>query len=579
MKKILLLTLFLITSLAFTQEMEELDEAYLESLPENIRQDVLDEISQREEGDKPVYRRPYTMIYKPEEDEVTERFGDKIFNMMQSSFMPINEPNFDGNYILDFGDILEIQLIGQKNSIEEISIKRDGSVSLPEIGKISVAGLSLENAASTIKSKVNSSFIGVDAFVTLVNIRDIQVLITGDAYNPGIYTLNGNSNLLHALSMAGGISSTGSYRHIDLIRDDEVVESVDLYDVFIHGKSAFGQRLRSGDSILVKPSNGIVNISGAVKRPGNYELNPDESFFDLFNYGNGFSSIADRDSLRIEKLFKEETDYIEVGDIESLKSMFPNPGDRLNIRSFKRKMVKISGAVKTPGTYVISKNETLSSLVKKAQGYNDDAYPFGGVLINKRALLINEEAVERLYKAYINRLVSQGDQLFASQSLPLILEQLKETNVSGRVIAEFDLDVIEISPNKDTSLEDGDEIIIPVKSQQIYIFGEVNNPGATRYNPGYKISEYLISSGGTIDSADDKNIFVVHPNGEVNRINSGIRLSNLSNRTNEILIYPGSVIYVPRKIIKDPTQVASIWAPLVSSMATSITAISVLSNN
>ena len=120
--------------------------------------------------------------------------------MMQSSFMPINEPNFDSTYVLDFGDTLEIQLIGQKNSIEQLAIKRDGSINIPEIGKIFVSGLSLESVNKLIKSKISSAYIGVEAFVTLVNVRDIQVLVTGNAYNPGIYTLNGNSNMLHALS-------------------------------------------------------------------------------------------------------------------------------------------------------------------------------------------------------------------------------------------------------------------------------------------------------------------------------------------------------------------------------------------
>ena len=75
------------------------------------------------------------------------------------------------------------------------------------------------------------------------------------------------------LSMAGGVDENGSYRKIDLIRNNEVIKSVDLYDIFIYGRSGFGERLRSGDSILVRPSMKMVTISGAVKRPALYELN------------------------------------------------------------------------------------------------------------------------------------------------------------------------------------------------------------------------------------------------------------------------------------------------------------------
>ena len=575
MKKIFLFAL-LLTSLGLYSQ--ELDEAYLASLPESVRGDVLDKIAEREVKDTPVYRRPSSMINKPSSD--SQRFGAQIFDMMQTSFMPINEPNFDSSYIVDFGDTLEIQLIGQKNSIEKLSIKRDGSINIPEIGKISVAGLSLDEVSSLIKGKIANAYIGIEAFVSLVNIRDIQVLITGNAYNPGIYTLNGNSNLLHALSMAGGIDEKGSYRQIELIRDNSVINTIDLYDIFIHGKSGFGQRLRSGDSILIKPSNNLVAISGAVKRPGLYELTSDENFSDLFAYGNGFSSSADINTLRVERLNKEEVEFIYISDVKDLSSILPISGDRLNVRSYVRKRVSISGAVNTPGTYVISKGETLSSLIEKAEGYKDDAYPFGGILNNKRAASINADAVNKLYTSFVQKLISKGDALFASESLPFILEELKKSTISGRIMAEFDINVIKASPELDTNLEDGDSVIIPISTQQIYIFGEVNNPGAIRYQPGQSIQDYLMSSGGVLESADNANIFVVHPNGELNRLQNTSRLSFINKRGNDVLIYPGSVIYIPREVLsRDPALVASIWAPIVSALALSITSLSVLDNN
>ena len=574
MKKILLSALLIASTASYSQE---LDEAYLASLPENLREDILNKMAEKEVKDAPAYRRPSSMINKP--DEESSRFGAQIFDMMQTSFMPINEPNFDSSYVLDFGDVLEIQLIGQKNSIDELSIKRDGSINIPEIGKIFVAGLSLEATNSLIKNKISNAYIGIEAFVSLANIRDIQVLITGNAYNPGIYTLNGNSNLLHALSMAGGIDEKGSYRQIDLIRDNNVISSIDLYDIFIHGKSGFGQRLRSGDSILIMPAGNLVSISGAVKRPGTFELKPGENFLDLFNYGHGFSDSADKDTLRVERLDGEVNSFIKISDVNSLSSIKIAPGDRLNVRAFERKSVSITGAVNTPGTYTISRGETLFSLIEKAEGYKDDAYPFAGILNNKKTLSVNEDAVDKLYTSFVQRLITKGDALFSSESLPFILAELKKTNISGRVKAEFDLDVLKASPILDTTLADGDEIIIPTITQQVYIYGEVNNPGAIRYKRGQTINEYLIDSGGKLDSADSKNIFVIHPNGEINRV-SNARLSFLNTRSNVVLIYPGSVIYIPRKIFtKDPAMIASIWAPIVSALALSLTSLSVLDNN
>jgi protein involved in polysaccharide export with SLBB domain len=574
MKKIFLYALLIVSTSLYSQE---LDKAYLESLPESVRADVLDKIAEKEEKDTPVYRRPSSMIKKPLVDST--RFGAQIFDMMQTSFMPINEPNFDSSYVLDFGDTLEIQLVGQQNSINELSIKRDGSINILEIGKVSVAGLSLESASSLIKNKISNAYIGIEAFVTLVNIRDIQVLITGNAYNPGIYTLNGNSNLLHALSMAGGINDSGSYRKIDLIRNGEVINSIDLYDIFIDGKSGFGDRLRSGDTILVRPSIKMVTLSGAVKRPGLYELKEGNNFSDLLKYGLGFADNADLKSLRIERLDKESTSFIKIVDLKKLNSIEVQSSDQLNVRAYERKTARIIGAVNRPGTYTIEYGETLSSLIKKAEGYKNNAYPFGGILNNIKALELNEMAKEKLYTSFVQKLITKGDQLFASESLPFILEELKRSEMNGRIMAEFDVDVIKANPSLDTTIENGDEIIIPIKSEQVYIFGEMNQVGAVRYQPSKDINYYISSVGGFIESSDKSNIFVIHPNGELNTSNNANRLSLLNNRSNDILIYPGSVIYVPREVkSRDASVIASIWAPIISSTATSITALSVLNN-
>jgi protein involved in polysaccharide export with SLBB domain len=144
-------------------------------------------------------------------------------------------------------------------------------------------------------------------------------------------------------------------------------------------------------------------------------------------------------------------------------------------------------------------------------------------------------------------------------------------------MAEFDLDVLSISPDLDTKLADGDEIIIPVMTQQVYIYGEVSNTGTIRYKPNQTINDYLSKSGGLLRTADRNNVYVVHPNGEVNKLNASS--FGFLNRSDDILIYPGSIIYVPRELKADINMTAAIWAPIVSSFATSITALSILDRN
>ena len=234
--------------MSFSLFAQDFSPEFLDSLPAEVREEILNSAQKKESLESTQYRRPSTFIQKP--DVSSARFGNEYFSMMQSTLMPINEPNLDPNYILGFGDVLQLQLVGQKNEIIEVSLLRDGSITLPNIGKIFLSGLSLQEATKIIKTKFEISFIGVDVFVTLLNIRDIQILVSGNAFNPGPYTLNGNSNLFHALSVSGGPSDLGSFRKIDLIRDDKTLETVDLYENFIFGKNSLGLSLDQAISFL-----------------------------------------------------------------------------------------------------------------------------------------------------------------------------------------------------------------------------------------------------------------------------------------------------------------------------------------
>ena len=423
MKRILF-TILLIS--AYDTFGQEFDEDFLESLPEDIMEDVVSKGKLKDELEKPVYRKASTMrdkdmedddYYENEEPEEEERsvFGKNFFDTIQSTFMPINEPNFDGSYILDFGDVLEVQFIGQIDSIESYEIKRDGSINIPDIGKIQVSGLTLEDASSLLKAKTLTTFIGTEAFISLKSVRDIRVVVAGNAYNPGIYTLSGNSNILHAITMAGGLDEFGSYRNIDLIRDNKVIETLDIYDVLILGSTNFAKSLRSGDSILVNPRKNLVTVESGVLRTGIYELLDEETVEDLIFFANGLDLYADTDLMYIKRIVKGKSTKINV-DVSNIKSTSLINGDSLYIKEYKFNTVEIKGAVENPGVYLLPMGSTLSNLISEAGGYERNAYPFGGYLNSQKSLKINEEAKERLYASFLNSVVENTFRASAAQS-------------------------------------------------------------------------------------------------------------------------------------------------------------------
>jgi protein involved in polysaccharide export with SLBB domain len=256
--------------------------------------------------------------------------------------------------------------------------------------------------------------------------------------------------------------------------------------------------------------------------------------------------------------------------------------DSIFIHEYKVDTVLIEGSVNNPGTYKFTKGTTLSEAIQKAGGYDKSAYPFGGYLENKKALEINKISKDRLYDKFItNMIINSG---VASSTIDTgimeMLLEIKNSEPTGRVIAEFDLDIISANPDQDTILEDGDRIYIPQITQQVYIQGEVSNSGAIRYSPGKNIEHYIDKSGGALLTADLNNIFIIHPNGETENFVNESRLSFIIEDNSRELIYPGSIIYIPQKTnFANSLQVASIWAPIISSIALSLTSLSVLNNS
>lgn len=582
MRSITLATLFIISTFSVLQA-QEFDSAFLASLPESVKQDLLNQVGDKEEFEDEQYRRPSTFIQKPVDADgnlTSRRFGINFFDMMQTTLMPLNEPNFDSSYVLDFGDVLEIQTLGQRGGINNIAVKRDGSVSIPEIGKIFVAGLKLEDATSKIQKKISETFIGVESFVTLVNVRDIQVIVAGNVFNPGPYTLNGNSNVFHALTVSGGPSDGGSFREIELVRDNKVIEVIDLYDTFIFGKASFNKRLRSGDIVFVKPVQNLVSIIGGVKRPYVYELKDSDSLNSVITYANGLSADADVSDINLYRLVDGNVTSLDIESIEELNSFSPVDNDRLVIRRFSFRSVEIIGAVNNPGTYIVNEGEGILDLIPRAGGYSKNAYPFGGVLENLNTEEINRMAAAELYKSFLDNLsdlsgkAASGQSIEGAASTGLIMEELKNSPVSGRVSAEFDLSVLAEDPTKDVVLQDGDKITIPELVKQVYIFGEVSSEGTVRYESGQPVNYYIEKKGGFSSFADERNVFVLNPNGETFKVSKNVFM----RQGRDIEIYPGSVIFVPRGINDGflITETAQAYAAILGNIGVSLASISVL---
>ena len=529
----------------------------------------------KEELSNPVYNRQSTSIDKKKE---SIRFGDNFFKSIQTTFMPINEPNMDASYVLDFGDAITLQLVGQQQSIDELQIQRDGSINLPNLGKVELSGLSLEEASKLIKAKIESAYIGVDAFITLSNVRDIQILVTGNAEQPGVYTVNGNTSFLQAIAIAGGPSNFGSLREFVLKRKNETIGKIDLYDVIIKGDLSTNERLRSGDVIHISPINKLVNITGAVKRPDNYELLTDETFDDLLFFANGIKNNIDSKNLQ-HISFNDGVALESPVTLNQLSSIVPKSGDSLYMGEFVYRTVTIKGAVVNPGVYKIEEGATLSSLVKRAGGYLESAFPEGGIYINQEskriASVYKDKLIQDISRNIASKITSPSVAGNADQSiLSIVTNEIKNQEVSGRVVVEFDLRKISLNKKLDTTLHDGDSLFIPRVTNNIHILGEIRNPSTISYVKNMTISDAIKFGGNYTQFADTKNIIIVDPNGSINFVTN--RWGMISSND----LQPGSVIYIPREIGEiEGIDKWAIYTPIIGNIALSLASLASLNNN
>tara|TARA_B110000879_G_scaffold10271_1_gene13247 strand:+ start:755 stop:2575 length:1821 start_codon:yes stop_codon:yes gene_type:complete len=605
MKNLFLFVILLSSHLIYAQE---LDDSFLKALPDDLRQDVLERSDgQNEKTDTKYSSYLYSSKLKQEEElkslkdrlendlkELENRlnsngkliindlelFGYSFFNTFQTSFMPINEPNPDSSYSLDIGDIINVQLVGQKSYIEDFPINGDGSINLPDIGKVILVGLNLDDVSNLIKSKARQAFIGTEAYVTLSKIRDVNILVTGNAKNPGIYTLTGNSNILHALAAAAGINDQGSYREINLVRNNQTIETLDMYDLLINGNYNLKNRLRSGDVVFVETVKNIVTIDGAVKRPAMYELSEDEYLDEVIRFANGLKQTADLQNLSLERMLDGTLKTIPVVNQKQFKTIRSIDGDLVYIREFAYRQAKIYGAVMKPGTYTLANGETLEDAIQKAGGLNENAYPFGAIYTNEDAKLVATKSKDILYEEFLDNIITMS-QMSIGQDVDLtpiisLATQIKNTKPTGRVVVDL-LDENSIDSFK---VKDGDELFIPETNNNVFIYGEISTEGSILYDLNSDLQDYVDKSGGFKTYADSKSIYILHPNGETQLYSSKRNIFE-SKPKNDIKIYPGSIIFVPRKLDESSANrlATQAYVSILGNLGIALASLSSISNN
>ena len=475
--------------------------------------------------DMTMYQSPDS-LYFTEGEKGKKVFGRDIFNNKALTFEPVMNIATPQNYVLGPGDQLIIDVYGDTQKSEQLTVSPDGDVNVPDYGPVHVAGLSVSAAQSRVRSKLGTYYESSDIKVTVGQTRTILVNVMGEVKAPGTYTLSAFATVFHALYMAGGVSDLGTLRNIKVYRQGRQISVVDVYEFILNGRLAGNVRLQDNDVIQVGPYESIVDISGRVKRPMAYELRKNESLSTLLKYSGGFASDAYKKSLRVlRKNGRMKTVFnVEEFELQDFK-MFD--GDSVNVDSIIDRfenMVEVKGAVYRPGMYQLGeKVSSVRSLIDNADGLTEEA------------------------------MVSRA-----------VLRRMKP-NRTQEVIT-IDLKGIVEGTAADVPLENEDILFIPTLAEHqnlrtLSIDGEVIFPGTYEYAEKMTVEDLILQAGGLTDNASTVKVDVARRMIDPEATTSTMEIA----KTFSFAIKPGFEFDGDKSFTLEPYDVVSVRRSPVSA--------------
>jgi len=493
-----------------------------------------------------------------------------------------HNPLVPPDYLLRPGDELVVSLWGSVDADLRTQVDRSGRITIPRVGPVMLSGVRYADAADVISRRVAQTFKNFNISVSLGQLRGVRVYVTGFVQQPGAWTASALSTLTQVLMQAGGPSSAGSFRNIQLRRGGQLVGQFDRYDLLLNGNRGAELLLQADDVVHVGPVGRQVALVGSVNRPAIFELKAGETLTDLLRMAGGFSPVADATRLTLDRFSDRTTGRTVQLELPSAQNNQPQNGDVL--RAFnaaevalpserQNKRIRIEGEVSKPGDILLPPNSTLQDALAAAGGVTSRAYLYATVFSRESVRKTQQENYDRALRdletqmtSYnATRRTSSAEEATAvaagAASTSRFLDQLRSLKPSGRV-------VLQLTPQSaslpELMLEDGDRIVIPPRPTTVGVFGSVFNTGSYLYSPNRNVGEYLRLAGGPTKGADDASVFVIRANGSVSSSLQEVGFFSRGNQIAGLPAEPGDTIFVPEELNKTTwVQNAKDWTQIL----------------
>jgi len=525
--------------------------------------------------------------------------GQKFFINEGQKFLNLSgaDLTIHPDYVLKPDDIVVIDVWGDLDLHYSLKIDKDGSIIIPNVGKVSLRGLAFEQGKKKILNKLADTYgFYIDKNdpgagkahldITLGKISGVKVYLTGEVIHPGVVMLNGaNSSVIAAIAAGEGVKDTGSVRNIQITHTDKSKSMFDLYELLFKGKLLPENKyLNDGDIVYVPPIKDKAYVLGALINPGTYEIMSGETVNSLIDTAGGFSNSASKkviilnigDDIYIEKQKTEkQEDFSNVANYKVKNNDIILAKEQLNPKPYS--YIEVVGkGVRYNGRLRYEKGLTIKDCIEKSGGLYRDAYK---TLILQTT---NEDgATEFKLLDHFNDKNYQllpGDKLVIEDSgtfyksrfaficgyveNPQILyltgkEKISDILAIGKPKENADIDngifthdgktisialeeiINDPKSEKNINVTGQDVLFLPRAEPYIEVSGAVISPGFYPYSKDRTTSYYIDLAGGFTDFADRSNT-VIKTSGKT------IKAYSWWGFTDEV-VKRGTTIFVPEK--------------------------------
>ena len=472
---------------------------------------------------------PSTATESREKKSSSKVFGAELFQEASPIFAPNLSIATPLNYRVGPGDELLLEVFGTNVFSQKAQVSREGFVNVRYAGLVNVNGITIEEVANLLKSRLSKYLPSLTSGgsrlqINLGNIRSINVSVVGAVKKPGTLTLPSLATLFNALYATGGPLENGSFRNIELIRGNKKIITADLYDYLMRGDQSSNIFLQDNDLIRVPFTEHQIQVAGLLNREGIYELKPTETFANALQYAGGFKAGAYQGRVTGTRLGKLAKEIIDIPATQFSAFALQN-GDSLYVDSLVNKYlnrITIKGAVFKPGVYAWQKGQQLADVIEKAAGLKEEAF------LGRATILRTYENQEKENISVDLKAVLKG---------ALKFELLNEDQIT--IYSSYEL--------KDRFT--------------VSISGEIRNPGSYPFADSITLQQLILLAGGFTDRAIPTSIEVARQKKQVDITQLGASSSeliqvSLSNDLTKVgadfYLQPNDIILVKADPAKKP---------------------------